>query len=173
MRTQIQKWEYQSQQIRTNVDDDEQIWFAGVDAGNILGYVNSYKAIMALDEDERKLDYLVDSSGQKRETWTINEFGLYSLILSSTKPEAKAFKRWITHEVLPSIRKAGLYTTEQEKVKQLEVQRIVNSIEAKESEITNAKSELKTLTLEKDDLYVLLKDTIRMNPNQLKLELDT
>ena len=56
MRTQIQKWEYQNLPIRTSVDGDEQIWFAGVDAGNILGYVNSYKAIMALDEDERKLD---------------------------------------------------------------------------------------------------------------------
>jgi len=173
MRTEIMKFEFQTQPIRTNVDEEEQVWFAGIDACNILGYANSYQTIMKLDEDERKLDYTVDSQGQRRETWTINEFGLYSLILTSTKPEAKAFKRWLTHDVLPSIRKAGLYTTEQEKVKQIEVQRIVNSIEAKESEITNEKSVLKTLTLEKDDLYVLLKETIRMNPNQLSLELDT
>jgi len=94
------------------------------------------------------------------------------LILSSTKPEAKAFKRWITHEVIPSIRKAGLYTNEEEKLKQIEVQRIVNSIESKEAEITDAKSKLKTLTLEKDELYVLLKDSIRKNPNQLRLDLE-
>ncbi len=172
MRTQNQKWEYQNMPFRTNVDTDEQVWFAGIDICNILGYADSYQAIMKLDEDERRLDRITDGQGKLKETLTVNEFGLYSLILSSSKPEAKMFKRWITHDVLPSIRKAGLYTTEQEKGKQIEVQRIVNSIEAKEGEITNAKSVLKTLTLEKDDLYVLLKDTIRLNPNQLRLELE-
>ncbi|MDA3909760.1 MAG: Bro-N domain-containing protein [Bacteroidales bacterium] len=54
---------------------------------------------------KKKLTYLPDSSGQLRKTLTINEFGLYLLILSSSKPEAKTFKRWVTYEVLSSIRK--------------------------------------------------------------------
>jgi len=171
MRTEIQKWDYQSQFVRTKVDADEQIWFAGIDVCNILGYANSYQTIQGLDEDERKLDYMVDSQGQRRETWTINEFGLYSLILTSTKPEAKAFKRWVTHDVLPAIRKAGLYTAEEAQSKEYELQRITNLIEAKELDITNAKSVVKTLTFEKEELYVELKDAIRKNPNQMKLEL--
>lgn len=171
MRTEIQKWDYQSQFIRTKVDVDEQIWFAGIDVCNILGYANSYQTIMGLDEDERKLDYMVDSQGQRRETWTINEFGLYSLILTSTKPEAKSFKRWVTHDVLPAIRRAGLYTTEEAQGKEFELQRIAKSIEEKERVITDAKSVLKTLTSEREDLYIELKDAIRRNPNQFKIEL--
>jgi len=68
-------------------------WFAGIDVCNILEYANSNNAIGKLDEDERKLTYLKVTSGQGRKTWMINEFGLYSLILTSRKPEAKAFKR--------------------------------------------------------------------------------
>lgn len=171
MRTEIQKWDYQSQSIRTKVDADEQIWFAGIDVCTILGYADSYAAVMKLDEDERKLDRLQDGQGKLKETLTVNEFGLYSLILTSTKPEAKAFKRWVTHDVLPAIRKAGLYTTEEAQNKEIELQRITNLIEAKEVEITNAKSSLKTLTLEKEEMYLQLKDAIRKNPNQLRMEL--
>lgn len=167
----MQKFEFEKQPLRTKVDEEEQVWYAGIDASNILGYANSYQAIMALDEDERKLDYMVDSQGQRRETWTINEFGLYSLILTSTKPEAKAFKRWITHDVLPSIRKAGLYTTEEVQSKEFELQRVVKSLDDKEQEITDAKSKLKTLTLDKDDLVTELRGIIKRNPNQLRMEL--
>ncbi len=107
---------YQKQTIRTITDENEQVWFAGVDVCKSLDYQNVTDILeKKLDDDEKKLEYLTDSSGQKRKTWTINEFGLYSLILSSTKPEAKEFKRWVTHEILPSIRKAGKYTIEQEK----------------------------------------------------------
>lgn len=171
MRTEIQKFSYETQEIRTKVDLEEQVWFAGIDACNILGYADSYQAIMKLDEDERKLDRVRDGQGKQKETLTVNEFGLYSLILSSTKPEAKAFKRWITHEVLPSIIKAGLYTTEEEQSKEFELQRIVKSLDNKEQEITDAKSILKTLTSEKDDLVTELRDVIKRNPNQLRMEL--
>ncbi|MDD2323109.1 MAG: Bro-N domain-containing protein [Bacteroidales bacterium] len=109
------QFDYQKQTIRTITDENEQVWFAGIDVCNILGYADSEQTVKKLDEDERMLDRIPDGSGQTRKTWTVNEFGLYSLILSSTKPEAKEFKRWVTHEILPSIRKAGKYTTEQEK----------------------------------------------------------
>ena len=80
-----------------------------------LEYSHPKQAIKKLDEDERKLTNHTDGSGQERRTWMINEFGLYSLILTSSKPEAKALKRWIIHDVLPSIRKAGKFTSQQAK----------------------------------------------------------
>jgi prophage antirepressor-like protein len=171
MRTELMKFDFDNQTIRTKVDETEQVWFAGIDICNILGYADSYQAIMKLDEDERKLDRIRDGQGRQKETLTVNEFGLYSLILTSTKSEAKSFKRWVTHEVLPAIRKAGLYTTEEAQNKEIEVQQIATFIEEKEREITDTKSILKTLTSEKDDLYSRLKDVIRRNPNQLKMDI--
>lgn len=171
MRTEIQKWDYESQTIRTTVDDEEQVWFAGIDVCNILEYADSYQAIMKLDEDERKLDRVRDGQGKQKETLTVNEFGLYFLILTSTKPEAKAFKRWVTHEVLPSIRKAGLYTTEEAQNKELELQRITKEVEVLEIAISASKSKTKTLTSEKEEKYAELRDIIRRNPNQLRLDL--
>ena len=78
-----------------------------------LGLGNSSKAIMPLDDDEKGIT-ISDTLGGKQEMTTINEPGLYSLILRSRKPEAKAFKRWITHEVIPAIRKTGGYIVGQE-----------------------------------------------------------
>ena len=78
-----------------------------------LGLGNSSKAIMPLDDDEKGIT-ISDTLGGKQEMTTINEPGLYSLILRSRKPEAKAFKRWITHEVIPAIRKTGGYIAGQE-----------------------------------------------------------
>ena len=124
-----------------------------------------------MDEDERKLDRLGVGQGQQKETWTVNEFGLYSLILTSKKPEAKAFKRWVTHEVLPSIRKAGLYTSEEAQTKELELQRITSEIEVLENSITDLKSKIKTLTLEMDKKHIELREVIKRNPNQLRLDL--
>jgi len=99
-------------------------WFAGVDVSDILEYASSKQAIKKLDEDERKLGYVEHTSGQSRKTWMINEFDLYSLILTPTKPEAKAFKGWVTHDVLPSIRKAGIFTTQQAKEHEFSLQAI-------------------------------------------------
>lgn len=154
------------------MDENEQVWFAGVDVCAVLDYSNSYQTIMKLDEDERKLDYITDSQGKQKETLTINEFGLYSLILTSTKPEAKAFKRWITHDVLPSIRKAGLYTSDEVKSKEIELQRLANSIDEVETAIMNTKSTLKTLTTKKDNLVAELGIVIKSNPSQLQLNLE-
>lgn len=96
-------------EIRTVVIENEP-WFVGKDVAEILGYVDTNKAIsMHIDEDDKLNDKTASSLGQ-RGGWFINESGLYSLILSSKLPTAKKFKRWVTSEVLPAIRKTGTYT---------------------------------------------------------------
>ncbi len=77
-----------------------------------LGYKNTAKAIRDHVDNEDKLGERIVLAGQRREVIVINESGLYSLILSSKLPKAKEFKRWITNEILPSIRKHGAYMTE-------------------------------------------------------------
>lgn len=98
-------------EVRTAVIDGEP-WFVGKDVAEVLGYVDPNKAIaMHVDEEDKLNDKTASSLGQ-RGGWFINESGLYSLILSSNMPNAKRFKKWITSEVLPSIRKHGIYATD-------------------------------------------------------------
>lgn len=98
--------------IRT-VELDGTVWFVGKDVAEILGYTNPSEALADHVDEEDKLNSKTLSSfnldlGQ-RGGWLINESGLYSLVLSSKLPSAKKFKRWVTSEVLPSIRKTGAY----------------------------------------------------------------
>lgn len=87
-------------------------WFVAKDVCNILEIKNSRDTLnKCLDEDERGVD-IIYTPGGNQEMTIVSEAGLYSLILRSRKPEAKAFKRWVTHEVLPSIRKHGVYMTD-------------------------------------------------------------
>ena len=101
-------------QVRVITKDGEP-WFVGKDIAEILGYSNPSKAvIMHVDEDDRTKEMIPHSQNGnmvKTQTTLINESGLYSLILSSKLPSAKKFKRWVTSEVLPSIRKHGIYAT--------------------------------------------------------------
>lgn len=97
--------------IRTITIDNEP-WFVGKDVAEILEYANTAKAIRDHVDNEDKLTERIVLSGQNREAIFINESGLYSLILSSKLPKAKEFKRWVTSEVLPSIRKHGAYMTD-------------------------------------------------------------
>ena len=84
-------------------------WFVGKDVAEILGYANPSKALSDHVDEEDKLNNESLSSLGQRGGWLINESGLYSLILSSKLPNAKAFKRWVTSEVLPAIRRTGAY----------------------------------------------------------------
>lgn len=84
-------------------------WFVAADVCRALDIQNHKDAIKRLDEDERMGVALTDPHGREQETNCVNEPGLYSLVLGSRKPEARAFKRWVTHEVIPSIRKNGMY----------------------------------------------------------------
>lgn len=95
-------------QMRTVTINNEP-WFVGKDVTDILGYTNSSKALADHVDEEDKLNNESLSSLGQRGGWLINESGLYSLILSSKMPTAKKFKRWVTSEVLPSLRKTGSY----------------------------------------------------------------
>lgn len=95
--------------VRIILQDNEP-WFVAKDVTNILGYQNSSKAISDhVDADDKLNNETLSSLGQ-RGGWLINESGLYSLILSSKLPNAKQFKRWVTSEVLPALRKTGSYS---------------------------------------------------------------
>lgn len=96
-------------QIRV-VERDGEPWFVAVDICGALDIANSRDALTRIDEDEKGVA-LTDTLGGAQEVAVVNEPGLYSLVLGSRKSEARAFKRWITHEVLPAIRKTGMYAT--------------------------------------------------------------
>ena len=90
-----------------------QPYFVGKDVADILGYANTRKALIDHIDEEDKDDVTIrDAIGRNQTMTAINESGLYSLILSSKMPNAKKFKRWVTSEVLPAIRKYGLYVTD-------------------------------------------------------------
>ena len=103
-------------QVRTVVIENEP-WFVGKDVANILGYANTKDAILShVEEDDKTIIQRSENTTLEipnRGLRFINESGLYSLILSSKLPNAKKFKRWVTSEVLPTIRKHGMYATEE------------------------------------------------------------
>ena len=88
---------------------NDEPWFVGKDVAGALGYADTDQALRRHVDDEDKLTRNFDGSGQARGMTIINESGLYSLVLSSKLPTARKFKRWITSEVIPSIRKHGGY----------------------------------------------------------------
>ena len=97
------------------IEQNGEPWFVGKDVAEILGYSDTNKAVaMHVDDEDKKLNDKSSSSFGQRGAHLINESGLYSLILSSKLPQAKQFKRWVTSEVLPSIRKHGGYINGQE-----------------------------------------------------------
>ena len=88
---------------------NQQPYFVAKDVCDTLSISNNRDAMSRLDEDE-KLMSVLPTSGQNRQMWFVNESGLYNLIFQSRKPEAKAFRKWVTAEVLPAIRQTGSYT---------------------------------------------------------------
>lgn len=99
--------------IRT-VEMDGAPYFVGKDVAEVLAYNEPHKAIVRhIDEDDRMKHPITDITGRVQETWLINESGLYSLILSSKLPKAKEFKHWVTSEVLPAIRRHGMYAVDE------------------------------------------------------------
>ena len=94
--------------VRTFINGEGEPRWIGVDVCRALGQRGAGQALHRLDDDEKGIRS-VDTPGGPQKMLVVNEAGLYSLILRSRKPEAQRFKRWITHEVLPSIRKTGRY----------------------------------------------------------------
>ena len=137
-------------QVRT-VELDGQPWLVGADVATALGYKNPRKALADHIDPEDKGVTKRDTPGGEQEILIINESGLYSLILSSKMPKAKAFKHWVTSEVLPAIRKNGVYETvkAQQHIEQLEAvnARLNTAIQA----VSTAKAELAEATAMRDN----------------------
>lgn len=104
-----QIFNFEQNEVRTILVNDEP-YFVGKDVAEILGYERADNAVRNHVDEEDKLPHRISASGQNRNMIIINESGLYSLILKSKLPNAKKFKRWVTSEVLPTIRKTGSYT---------------------------------------------------------------
>lgn len=107
----LELFNFEGSEVRTLTVDGNP-YFVGKDVAEILGYKNTKDALLKHVDDDDKLGSQIATSGQRRLMTVINESGLYSLILSSKLPDAKKFKRWVTSEVLPAIRKHGGYLTD-------------------------------------------------------------
>lgn len=113
MNNEIRKFNFKGASLRTLTDEAGEPWFVAKDACDILGMSNPSMAVTALDKDEvaqiDPKDYLGSENRSNQAVNIVSEPGLYKLIMRSRKPEAKEFQRWVTHEVLPQIRRTGGY----------------------------------------------------------------
>lgn len=112
MNTEIQTFNFNASTLRTLTDEAGDPWFVLKDCMNILNLGNPTETVKMFDDDEFSTTEVIDSIGRRQQTYIISEPGLYRLVMKSRKPEAREFQRWVTHEVLPSIRKHGIYATE-------------------------------------------------------------
>lgn len=111
MTNELQVFSYNGAKIRAT-EIDGVPYFVGKDIATVLGYSNTNDALIRHVDEEDKLTSRITMAGQGRDVIVINESGIYSLIFSSKLPEAKKFKHWVTHEVLPQIRQYGMYMSD-------------------------------------------------------------
>ena len=113
MNNEIQRFDFRGASLRTLTDEEGEPWFVAKDVCDILGMSNPSMAVIALDKDEvaqiDPKDYLGSENRSNQAVNIVSEPGLYKLIMRSRKPEAKEFQRWVTHDVLPQIRRTGGY----------------------------------------------------------------
>jgi prophage antirepressor-like protein len=159
--------EFQTKQITMIQDDDKEIWFKGVDVATILGYANTKQAIiMHVDkEDKQKVSEITGvlkpyPKNIQPQTIFINESGLYSLILRSKLEAAKQFKRWVTKEVLPSIRKTKTYTMPEKEIDSLKLR----ELQMKEAQLFNLLGDAKIRQAFSDRLMNELQETDKQGP---------
>lgn len=112
MNAEIQSFNFNNATLRTLTNENGDPWFVAKDVCDILGLENSRKATADLDLDEKNTVTIRDGIPGNPNKTIISEPGLYKLIMRSRKPESREFKRWVTHEVLPTIRKHGIYATD-------------------------------------------------------------
>ena len=149
--------------IRTDVDHQGNPWFAAVDVCAALEIKNSRQALTRLDDDEKGV-ISSDTNRGSRSIATVNEAGLYELIFRSRKPEAKEFKRWVKHSVLPALRKDGMYVQGEENllaecVTEADRDKVLDAAQVRVADLTEAKVlRLRTEHQEeKDARYAALK----------------
>lgn len=113
MNNEIQRFEFKGESLRALTNKAEEPWFVLKDCMSIIDLGNPTETVKMFDDDEFSTTEVIDSIGRRQQAYIISEPGLYRLVMRSRKPEAKEFQRWVTHEVLPSIRKHGAYMTQQ------------------------------------------------------------
>lgn len=141
----LQIFIYSGAQLRT-IQQPDGLWWVLRDVCEVLGLSTPAKVAERLDDDEKGVS-LIHTPGGKQEMTIINEPGLYSVILRSDKPEAKAFKRWVVHEVLPSIRKTGSYGMNTEALQELaeinrQLEQYRQRYESVDKEVAQARKQL-------------------------------
>ena len=109
MKNSIQRFDFKGAALRTLIDENGEPWFVAKDVCDVLELSNVGQALARLDNDEKSSITLNDGTPGNPNRAIVSESGLYALVLASRKPEAHEFKRWVTHEVLPQIRKTGGY----------------------------------------------------------------
>lgn len=147
---------YRGTQVRTVIKDGEP-WFVAKDVCDVLGLTNPSESLRALDIDERSTLRISEGGPEVN---IINEPGLYSLVIRSNKPEAKEFKRWITHDVIPSIRQTGSYSVKQVTPLNILQQAINNMVEQEQR--------VKQL----ENTTQLIKDTVIQHSNQWREDIN-
>lgn len=109
MNNEIQRFDFKGASLRALTNKAGEPWFVLKDCMSILDLGNPTETVKMFDDDEFSTTEVIDSIGRRQQAYIISEPGLYRLVMRSRKPEAKEFQRWVTHEVLPQIRKAGGY----------------------------------------------------------------
>lgn len=137
-------------EIRTVTINNEP-WFVAVDVCKALDIKNVTQAIQRLDDDERSMFNI----GRQGDTNCVNEYGLYNLVLASRKKEAKEFKRWITHEVIPAIRKTGTYSVPTTTAGQIQL--LAQGYTDLEQKITRLENDMPLFGAESDELSAHVK----------------
>ncbi|HDH4269532.1 TPA: BRO family protein [Staphylococcus aureus] len=135
----LQTFNFEELPVRT-LTVNEEPYFVGKDVADILGYKNGSRDINAHVDAEDKLTYQISTAGQRRNQTIINESGLYSLIFSSKLESAKRFKRWVTSEVLPTLRKTGAYQVPSDPMQALRL--MFEATEETKQEIKNVKDDV-------------------------------
>lgn len=144
-------------QVRTMMIDGEP-WFVGKDVAEALKYNEPHKAIQRhVSEDDGMKHPITDSTGRNQDAWIINESGLYALIFGSRLESAKRFKRWVTAEVLPAIRKTGTYTAPLTTEQQIQILaqgnvNLANRIEGVESKVESLENDMPLYSCEVDEI---------------------
>ena len=141
MANDLQVFNFEQQSVRVILQDGEP-WWVAKDVADVLGIVNSRDAISTLDDDEKNTVGISDGKRGNPNMTIISESGLYTLIMRSNKPEAKRFRKWVTSEVLPSIRKTGSYSVNNKKISEFEAKRLKLAEERLAIQAKNANARL-------------------------------
>ncbi len=147
MNQELTIYKFKENPVRIVMDEKGEPWFVAKDICDVLGFTNPTMALKKLPKDNLNLIEVHDASGRLRLSNIINEPGMYMLVLRSDKPQAKEFQYWVTHEVLPSIRKTGSYSNKP--MTQLDIiQQAIDILKNHDQRVTICETEITTLKTE-------------------------